>query len=638
MSVKENLFFSVLKNDYFDSLSSYFDLNLESAWLDDFSQKLHAWSLTSIPQINVISIFSGAGGLDIGFRDAGFNIISHLEIEKDFCETLKLNTKYYNGAEVINIDIRNYKPKKEKCDFIIGGPPCQTFSAAGRRAAGVQGVEDNRGTLFEEYVRLLNYYEPIGFLFENVYGITGAQSGKAWQLIQEEFSKAGYDIYFRILNTADYGVPQFRERMIIVGVKNGRFAFPRPTHGPDSDTDRPYYSAAQALLNTPLTEEISKLCLNGRHGHLLNDIPPGLNYSYYTEKMGHPEPLFAWRSKFSDYLYKADPNKPVRTIKAQGGQYTGPLHWDNRYFTVNEYKRLQSFPDDYEIFGNRQKAIHQIGNSVPPQFARIMALSILDQIFSVKLPFVLNYLHESEELSFRKRKKELTNENFNSAFKANFGKEKIIKSIENHNFKIMVTNDFKTIINNPDGFFVTVTSSNKNLTINLDEDNNTKIKYKIIFKPISVEKWQIPYEMVTITSTSSKVWSFITAWKALEFIIKNNKIMDDLVQLNGYYQYNPKVDFDLTFIDDTLTNEFEWKLLNNVIKSKPIRKIISYDEMAALLSIDILLIMKAANILKSLGYEIRNHNTNPQIDEGYILLPYLFPTLTNLSVQLRKTL
>ena len=120
--------------------------------------------------------------------------------------------------------------------------------------------------------------------------------------------------------------------------------------------------------------------------------------------MGHPHPIFAWRSKFSDYLYKADPRKPVRTIKAQGGQYTGPLHWDNRYFTVNEYKRLQSFPDDYTLVGNRQRTIHQIGNSVPPHLARLLAISILDQIFHVKPPVKLNYLQETEQLSFRSLK------------------------------------------------------------------------------------------------------------------------------------------------------------------------------------------------------------------------------------------
>ena len=80
--------------------------------------------------------------------------------------------------------------------------------------------------------------------------------------------------------------------------------------------------------------------MNGRYGHLLAEVPPGLNYSFFTEKMGHPRPVFAWRSKFSDFLYKADPSEPIRTLKAQGGQYTGPFHWANRPFTIGEFKRL----------------------------------------------------------------------------------------------------------------------------------------------------------------------------------------------------------------------------------------------------------------------------------------------------------
>ena len=103
--------------------------------------------------------------------------------------------------------------------------------------------------------------------------------------------------------------------------------------------------------------------LSGRYAGLLNDIPPALNYSFYTEEMGHPNPIFAWRSKFSDFLYKADPNMPVRTIKASGGAYTGPLHWENRFFNCEEYKRLQTFPDDYRISGSLFTAADQIGRA-----------------------------------------------------------------------------------------------------------------------------------------------------------------------------------------------------------------------------------------------------------------------------------
>ncbi len=119
-------------------------------------------------------------------------------------------------------------------------------------------------------------------------------------------------------------------------------------------------------------------------------------------------PLFSWRSKFSDLLYKADPDLPVRTIKAQGGQYTGPFHWENRAFSIDELKRLQTFPDDYILTGGQQVAIQQLGNSVPPQFGRILAISILNQLFEVNFPFDIDYLSPHDQLGFRSRKAILT--------------------------------------------------------------------------------------------------------------------------------------------------------------------------------------------------------------------------------------
>ncbi len=252
---------------------------------------------------------------------------------------------------------------------------------------------------------MLGELAPKGFLFENVYGIIGAQGGEAWKEILQAFSEAGYKLFYRVIDAADYGVPQHRERLMIVGLKEGMFKFPRPTHGPDSLDDEAFYNAGMALQGVKSKETDQSNKLGGRYAHLLDNIPPGLNYSFYTDKMGHPNAVFAWRSKFSDFLYKADPDKPVRTIKASGGAYTGPLHWDNRFFKLEEYKRLQTFPDDYEISGSKQVAVKQIGNSVPPQLARIMAVAIRQQVFSTGFPFDLSLLEETEELGFRKRKK-----------------------------------------------------------------------------------------------------------------------------------------------------------------------------------------------------------------------------------------
>jgi DNA (cytosine-5)-methyltransferase 1 len=316
-----------------------------SGWPDIFGGNIR-FLLSNTNYVNTISLFSGAGGLDIGFTDAGFNIIESVELEKIFCDTLIANQNERIVNEKQNIicnDIKFYNPTNiNNVDFIIGGPPCQTFSAAGRRANGVLGITDSRGVLFTEYIRIVELLKPKGFLFENVYGIIGAEKGIPWQKITSDFKNIGYNLFYRILDAADYGVPQHRERLFIIGLLDNEFKFPYPTHGPDSVDKSNYYTAKLAIESLQSINNLN-FGLNGRYGSLLDNIPPGLNYSFYTEEMGHPNPIFSWRSKFSDFLYKADPDSPVRTIKAQGGQYTGPFHWDNRRFTIDEYKRLQLF-------------------------------------------------------------------------------------------------------------------------------------------------------------------------------------------------------------------------------------------------------------------------------------------------------
>jgi DNA (cytosine-5)-methyltransferase 1 len=355
-------------------------------WPDAFGSALGAWvARRGGLKIKTLSLFTGAGGLDIGFHDAGFEITDLVEIDERFASTLKANTGdsgRFGECRVHPIDIRKFHPPPgARYEFIIGGPPCQTFSAAGRRASGVRATKEKRGQLFLEYVRLLKEIQPHGFLFENVYGLTGAQKGKPWKKIKEAFESAGYTVFHRILDSADYGVPQHRERLFVVGLRRGQFLFPRPSHGPDSEGQRPLFAAREALARAsrrgPLPGRIG-----GRYKGLLEQIPPGLNYSFFTKRMGHPRPIFAWRSKFSDFLYKADPETPTRTIKAQGGLYTGPFHWDSRPFSLGELKRLQTFPDRYEISGGKMAAVHQIGNSVPPQIARILALAVREQVFS----------------------------------------------------------------------------------------------------------------------------------------------------------------------------------------------------------------------------------------------------------------
>ena len=339
----------------FQELCDQLNVGTDPGWPDAFGAALQGVFPRGGPRpIRTLSLFSGAGGLDIGFHDVGFEILEMVEVEARYAASLKANAVpngYLSSGKVNTIDIRDFDPKSSTTlrggvDLIIGGPPCQTFSAAGRRAAGVSGTTEARGTLFTEYVRILKRLNPKAFVFENVYGITGAESGKAWKDIQAAFAGAGYNISTRVLDAADFGVPQHRERMFIVGMRKGQFRFPRPTHGPDSPGKVAYYTAGDAT-QIACDDEATR-DLEGRYSDLLAQVPPGLNYSFFTERMGHPKPVFAWRSKFSDFLYKADPDWPVRTVKAFCGKYTGPFHWTNRRFTIRELKRLQTFPDPWK--------------------------------------------------------------------------------------------------------------------------------------------------------------------------------------------------------------------------------------------------------------------------------------------------
>ena len=614
------------------------------AWPDQFGHAIKEWLRNNkISPIRTLSLFSGAGGLDIGFSDIGFEIIESVEIEEKFCETLKMNTgkgKRFSKSKVNCIDIRKYSAKNlGQIDFIIGGPPCQTFSAAGRRANGVLGTTDARGVLFSEYVRLLTELSPRGFLFENVYGIVGAQNGEAWREIRQAFSAVGYNLFYRIVDAADYGVPQHRERMIIVGLKEGTFKFPRPTHGPDSINKQSFYNAETAVRGVQSRETAESNRLGGRFANLLDDIPQGLNYSFYTEEMGHPNPIFAWRSKFSDFLYKADPDTPVRTIKASGGAYTGPLHWENRFFNYEEYKRLQTFPDDYEISGNKKTAVQQIGNSVPPQLARMMAIAIRQQVFGTVFSFQLSLLEENEELTFRKRKRELTaiyRKKAEIAIRAlKKGQCSLPESREyycsmNKMFKFSVVQitkaDFKISVNWKNGLTIVVSDVYSKVA---DRDPVYSINLKARDK-----NWTVGVSRVCLIVRTSASLGYTVAWKAFENELIDNNIKADLVQLNGYYQYVPRIIATAKISTDVPYSS----VIRSVLNTRTIPEISSTKELAKLWKIREDDVFKAAKYLRSLGYEIRNHATNPQIREGHWLVPYIFPTLTPLSVQLWKKL
>lgn len=626
------------QNTFINMLNS---LSIKTYTPDNFGKALFDFTKQhKTKPIKVLSLFSGAGGLDIGFEDAGFEIVEQNEIVSDFAETLKINSS--KGRNIVCEDIRNYNAShlKGKIDFIIGGPPCQPFSAAARRAFGVNGTIDARGTLFNEYVRILKEIQPTGFLFENVYGIVSANHGQDWQMIITAFNNAGYTLHYKILDAADYGTPQHRARLIIVGLKEkAPYHFPLPTHGPDSPDSQDYYSAKEALeiVSEPSNKE--RLKVTGRYGHLLNDIPYGMNYSYYTSKIGNPDAIFAWRSKFSDFLYKADPYQPVKTIKANGGQYTGPFHWENRHFTINELKALQTFPINYKLNGSKQIQIRQIGNSVPPQFARFLALSIRDQIFNQPMPFSMNYLPDDYKLSFNSYKRKLSRSYYKKAqdmLKQQNSKDRSIIKDHHHTASISKNLGFFVDSDSPN-YEYDIKILNKEMLIdvreiNIDSNQTKKVQLNIhLQEPLGTQK----ICSIHLQLLSSNDLGYTVMWKALDYELIEHHLKGDLVQLSGYYQYEPKIKISIQSFEGLPINQ---ELLSLILHNEITAKTFSLLNLSKVVNLSEKELKSQLIYLKKLGYEIRNYNTNEQIPQGKWMIPYAFPSLTNLSVQLYKEL
>jgi DNA (cytosine-5)-methyltransferase 1 len=641
---QSQLFVSEMQDNWFDQACSTLRVTEEPGWPDLFGQKVREKVIQpDLRPIRTLSLFSGGGGLDIGFHDAGFEIVECVETEKAFAATLRQNAspgRLLTGTKVVCQDIRSYNPNLTDIDFIIGGPPCQTFSAAGARAAGVNGLDDSRGTLFQDYVRLLLQLQPNGFLFENVYRIVGAQGGKPWELIQAAFQDAGYTLHWRILDAADYGVPQHRERLIIVGTKNGlKFRFPRPSHGPDSANNRAYYSAGKAVEG--LRHDTQLKGINGRHGYLLEEIPPGLNYSYYTERMGHPRPIFGWRSKFSDYLYKADPATPVRTIKAQGGQYTGPFSWESRPFSVEELKRLQTFPDNYEVLGKRQIAIHQLGNSVPPQLGRVLGLAIRHQVFGLPLPFGMDYLEAADRLRFRQRKSDLTavykdkaTEKIKSRIDVGAAKSDGANQLETQ-FVLFLTHDLRLVETKQAGakrVSFTFIRTPKTWTISVASGRSKKAAFALELGLNPAQKDALGTEGILLSSATPTHDSVLALWKFLEIRIREVAHRDDLIQFFGYYQQKTSIDLKMHLNHKGTSDPF-WKIVSMVSEGHCVAEQLHVNELIQVFCLDRDQIEAALRQMKSVGFEIRNSRTNKQMKADTYLIPYPYPTLNERSLQ-----
>jgi DNA (cytosine-5)-methyltransferase 1 len=302
--------------------------------------------------MRVVSLFSGAGGLDLGFVRAGHKVVWANDVDVESVQTYRENL----GKHITLGDI-SLIPSSEmpECDIVIGGFPCQGFSVAntGRRA------DDARNSLYLQLLRVIQDKRPKFFLAENVKGITTLEGGKVFKGILSDFSSIGYRVKHQLLNAADFGVPQRRQRLFIVGVRDDikfDFQFPSPTHAEDSKARllglESWLGIGKALSHIPEPE----------------DAPEIPNHTYSKYKL-----------RFNGYLghREIDPKLPAPTVTARGDNKGGVvvLHHPNnhRRMSVRELAITQSFPIDFVFHCNQSSAYRLIGNAVPPVLAEAMA-------------------------------------------------------------------------------------------------------------------------------------------------------------------------------------------------------------------------------------------------------------------------
>lgn len=351
-------------------------------------------------KLKVISLYTGAGGLDYGFEAAGFETAVAVELDVACVRTLEHNRKW----PIICGDINNVTTKeilrranleRGEADALIGGPPCQPFSKSGFWATGTtKRLDDPRASTLENYLRVLEEACPQTFLMENVEGLGFRGKDDGLKYIRSRLDEinrrcgTAYRPFTAVLNAADYGVPQLRRRFFIVASRSGaEFKFPESTHLAPSEgapvRGKCHVTAWDALRSIELNDkEADELRVRGKWAELLPSIPEGENYLWHTER-GGGEPLFGWRRRYWSFLLKLAKNAPSWTIQAQPGPATGPFHWDNRRLSVREMARLQTFPEDVQVVGSYSDAHRQLGNAVPSLLAEVLARNIAKQLLGI---------------------------------------------------------------------------------------------------------------------------------------------------------------------------------------------------------------------------------------------------------------
>ncbi len=299
--------------------------------------------------MKIVSLFSGAGGLDLGFKIANHNIVWANDNYADAVATYKNNI----GDHIVCDSIENINANAiPDCDIVIGGFPCQGFSVANMK----RHEKDERNKLYLELIKVIKEKKPKFFVAENVKGLISLSSGEVFQIILNDFKSMGYKVSYKIMNAADYGVPQTRVRVIIVGVRNDinyNYEFPAPTHDKNG---------ANGLLKwVSVSEAIQELPDP--------DLPNNLQNHEYSK----------FKIKNNGYIghRKLDPEKPAPTVTARGDSKGGVVILPHpnaiRRMSCRELAVIQSFPIDFVFKGNNSSIYRQIGNAVPPMLGRAIA-------------------------------------------------------------------------------------------------------------------------------------------------------------------------------------------------------------------------------------------------------------------------
>ena len=364
--------------------------------------------------IAAIDLFAGAGGLSLGAKAGRADVRLSVDNDPMSCETLRLNQRIHRGsvleADVAELTGEGLREAAGLSDddplLVVGGPPCQPFSKAAywtdegkearyrrKRARGIKSRRppppsfvrpDGRRTLVQEFLRLVIESDADAFVFENVRSITHPRHRPILNGLVAAAEEAGYASETAVVNAANYGIPQLRQRVFVLGSRHGQPYAPYETHADPRKGDSvfPPYTTAGSVLEPFGGEEFfePEEVITGLWADHLREIPPGLNYKHHTAWAGHPDPTFETETRFWNFLLKLSPDLPSWTVNANPGPWTGPFHWDSRRLRTPELAALQTFPKKYRFAGSRRERVRQIGNAVPVRLAQVFVNAMIESI------------------------------------------------------------------------------------------------------------------------------------------------------------------------------------------------------------------------------------------------------------------